>query len=479
MSDQTVAGGGIAETRSIEQIPLDERTGRARSLFGIWFGFMMVPLACVVGAIGVTLGLPLFWAIFAAILGNFVGGLTMGLHATQGPRLGVPQMLQARGQFGLRGASIPAAAVVVVAIGFFSFNIVVGNQAIQLVFDLPTFWATTISAVVSLVICLVGYRLIQITSAIVALVIGVVVLFLIVLLIAGYGPQGASTLEIGFTAPAFFTTLAVAASWQVGLAPFVSDYSRYMPPREGERRAFIGTYFGACSGGALMMTLGAYLAAHTSAADPLAALAQGFGGLGKAVLVAFFVAVALANTVNSYTGSLAALTCYETFTPGAKISLLWRNVTLVLVHVVGLVIALAASASFVTNFLNFVTVLLYLLIPWSAINLADYFIVRHGDYDVASFFAPDGGQYGLWNARAIISYLTGVIAQVPFLVTPIFTGFLVHHLHGVDIAWIVGFVVPGAVFLALNRRAARVRGLPSTAAQPARASKVAGSTTSE
>lgn len=456
MSEQTMAGSGIAERRSIEQIPLDERTGKARSLFGIWFGFMMVPLACVVGAIGVTLGLPLGWAITASILGNFLGGLTMGLHATQGPRLGVPQMLQARGQFGLRGASIPAATVVVVAIGFFSFNIVVANQAIQLVYPLPTFWATTISAVVSLAICLVGYRLIQITSAIVALVVGVVVLFLIVLLITGYGPQGSSALEIGFTAPAFFTTLAVAASWQVGLAPFVSDYSRYMPPHEGEKRAFIGTYFGACSGGALMMALGAYLAAHTSAADPLKALAEGFGGLGKTVLVMFFAAVALANTVNSYTGCLAALTCFETFKPGIKIPLVWRNITLVIVHVVGLVIALAASASFVTNFLNFVTILLYLLIPWSAINLADYFLVRHGDYDVASFFAPDGGQYGLWNSRAILSYLTGVIAQVPFLVTPLFTGFLVADLHGVDIAWIVGFLVPGVVYLALTRRAAAV-----------------------
>lgn len=466
MPDRPAVGSGIAETRSIEQIPLDERSGKARSLFGIWFGFMMVPLACVVGAIGVTLGLPLFWAIFAAILGNFLGGLTMGLHATQGPRLGVPQMLQARGQFGLRGASIPAAAVVVVAIGFFSFNIVVGNQAIQLVFDVPTFWATTISAAVSLVICLVGYRLIQIASAIVALVVGLVVLFVIVLLVAGQGPQGASTLEIGFTAPAFFTTLAVAASWQVGLAPFVSDYSRYMPPHEGEKRAFVGTYFGACCGGALMMTLGAYLAAHTASADPLAALAEGFGGVGKAVLVTFFVSVALANTVNSYTAGLSALTCFDTFKPGTKIPPLWRNITLVLVHVVGLVIALAASASFVENFLNFVTVLLYLLIPWSAINLADYFIVRHGDYHVPSFFAPDGGQYGLWNSRAIISYLTGVIAQVPFLVTPIFEGFLVDDLQGVDVAWIVGFVVPGVAFLFLNRREVHHRGHPHAVLPP-------------
>ena len=454
-TEATDAVTGVVETRSIEMIPLNERTGKAGSLFGIWFGFNMVPLAAVVGAIGITLGLPLLWTVLAVLIGNLLGGLTMGLHATQGPRLGVPQMLQARGQFGRRGASLLVAAVVLVGIGFFSFNIVIATQAIQLVFDnISTVLSSTVLTLVSLVIALIGYRLIRVTSAIVAAAVGLVVLAVIVLLLVGQGPHGSPAGQTGFSTAAFFTAIAVAGSWQVGFAPFVSDYSRYMPPGHGERKAFWGTYLGATCGATLMMALGAYLASRSPLADPMAALHDGFGAFGAAVLVLFFVGVALANTLNSYTAGLCALTVFETFRPGIVISPAWRNITLVLVHAVGLVLALAASASFVETFLNFVTVLLYLLIPWSAINLTDYFLVRHGDYDVPSFFTASGGQYGLWNSRAIIAYLAGVIVQLPFLNTALYTGFLVDDLHGVDVAWIIGFVVPGLVYLGLSRRSA-------------------------
>ena len=441
----------IAERRSIEYIPLDERVGKPRSLFGIWFGFNMVPLACVVGAVGTTLGLPLLWTILAVLLGNLLGGLTMGLHATQGPRLGVPQMLQARGQFGRRGASILAAAVVIVGIGFFSFNIIVATQAIQLVFhDVPTVVAVTISSFVSLAISIVGYRLIRVTSAMVALGTGLIVALVIVLLLTGQGPTGVYSVDPELTVGAFFAAVTVAGSWQVGFAPFVSDYSRYMPQR-GERAAFWGTYLGATCGGSLMMILGAYLASRSAIGEPLAALAEGFGGFGNFVLVAFFVSVALANTINSYTAGLCVLTLLETFRPGISIPVSWRNATLVLVHAAGFTLALAAAGSFTENFLNFVTLLLYLLIPWSAINLADYFLVRHGEYDINSFFAQDGGEYGLWNSRAVIAYAGGILAQLPFLQTAFYTGPLVDPLGGVDLAWIVGFIVPGVLFIALNR----------------------------
>jgi nucleobase:cation symporter-1, NCS1 family len=44
----------------------------------------------------------------------------------------------------------------------------------------------------------------------------------------------------------------------------------------------------------------------------------------------------------------------------------------------GHVTACLGYRSFVTNLTNFLNVLLIILIPWSAINLADYFLVRRG-----------------------------------------------------------------------------------------------------
>ena len=57
----------------------------------------------------------------AGALGILFGTIFMALHATQGPRLGLPQMIQSRAQFGYRG-------VIVVLFGslftFMAFNVV-------------------------------------------------------------------------------------------------------------------------------------------------------------------------------------------------------------------------------------------------------------------------------------------------------------------------------------------------------------------
>lgn len=59
----------------------------------------------------------------------------------------------------------------------------------------------------------------------------------------------------------------------------------------------------------------------------------------------------------------------------------------------GTACALAGYQNFVANLSNFLNVLLYVFIPWSAINLTDFYLVKHGDYDVPSFFTP-AGRYG-------------------------------------------------------------------------------------
>jgi purine-cytosine permease-like protein len=87
------------ERRTIAPIPDGERHGKPRELSAIWFGMNMTPLTVVTGALATTLfGLSLPWALLAVVIGNVVGGVGMALHAAQGPTMGIPQMIQARGQ---------------------------------------------------------------------------------------------------------------------------------------------------------------------------------------------------------------------------------------------------------------------------------------------------------------------------------------------------------------------------------------------
>jgi len=41
--------------------------------------------------------------------------------------------------------------------------------------------------------------------------------------------------------------------------------------------------------------------------------------------------------------------------------------------------------------LDSLTLMLYLLVPWTALNLVDFFFVRHGHYAITDIFRPDGG----------------------------------------------------------------------------------------
>ena len=85
---------------------------------------------------------------------------------------------------------------------------------------------------------------------------------------------------------------------------------------------------------------------------------------------------------------------------------------------------------------SFLNVLLYVFIPWSVINLTDYYLVRHGNYDVPSFFTP-AGRYGAVAWRGLMAYLL-VAVQVPFIDQTFYTGPMVGTLGGVDISWLVG-----------------------------------------
>ncbi len=102
--------------------------------------------------------------------------------------------------------------------------------------------------------------------------------------------------------------------------------------------------------------------------------------------------------------------------------------------------------------------MLYLLVPWTATNLIDFFFVRRGHYAITDLFRPSGGIYGIWSSRGLIAYGVGFASQIPFMVLlnlftfkSYYTGFLAKDLNSVDISWIVGLVVTSITYLLLTR----------------------------
>lgn len=437
------------EQQHILPIPENERTGTSKSVFAIWVGLNMMPLTVVTGAVATgAYSLPIGWSIAALLIGNVIGAFGSALHASQGPHLGIPQMLQARAQFGYLGGGLFALIAFVMFMGFFVGILIVAKDALLAVFpDVNGTVAILGFAAVGIVLCVFGFDLLRKTMVYISIIIAIAVTVSMVML--WMEPEVTSARNgAEFTLEGFFAVLAIGVVWQLAYAPYVSDYTRYLPKKTGPKTAFWSTYLGLVLSSVFVMTLGVLLGA-ANPDNPLAALKDYLGPIGLVVLLIFAVTSALINGVELYSAVMNALTGIQSSFKNVIITSSTRVWTTVICGVAATLIALLGQGDFMTTFDSFLSVLLYVLIPWSAINLVDYFVVKKGHYAIGDLFDRTGGQYGRWNAVGLSSYAIGFIAQVPFMITPLFTGPMAEPLRNVDIAWLVGFVVTVVVYLVL------------------------------
>src|SRR6204780_701643 len=94
----------MIEKRSIDYVPIAERHGKVWHLWPVWFSGDAHLATVGTGGVGVAIGGHLLWMAIAVLLGCAFGTFFMAFHSTQGPQLGLPQMIQSRPQFGYVGA---------------------------------------------------------------------------------------------------------------------------------------------------------------------------------------------------------------------------------------------------------------------------------------------------------------------------------------------------------------------------------------
>lgn len=463
-----------AETRTIDHIPENERHGKSRNLFTIWFGSNIMMLTIATGLLSTAVyGLPIWAAILAMAIGNVLGGVVMALHAAQGPQMGIPQMLQTRAQFGTWGSLLVVVIVVGMYVAFFASNAVLGGQALDGLVHIGTFWSTIVVGLISVVGVIYGYRLLHAFGTGMSIVAGLVLLTAFTYIIAAHTLPAAALSSGAVTPTGFMSTVSVAALWQIAYAPYVSDYTRYMPKNTGVRPAFWATFSGCVLGSFVTMVLGALVGAAFPKLDTASGLVQLVPGIGGLALLVFGVGISITNAMNLYCGSLAVITIGQTLLPKWIPRARTRSVVAVILAVIAVLIGFAGSGNFLTNLSNLMLLLLCVLIPWTAVNLVDYYLVRHGAYDIDALFRPDGGVYGRINRNAVACYVLGILIQLPFINTTFFEGPVAKALGGVDISWIVGLAVICPLYFALMRsgRQAISVGDPAAAVAPSMAAE--------
>src|SRR5262249_16921104 len=449
------------EVHSIDWIPDTERHGKTWQQTMLWFlgnfQFFTIPI----GFVGPVLGLSLGWSILAGFLGIAFGTLFMAFHATQGPVFGLPQMIQTRAQMGYRGVVV---ALFAVLFTYMAFN--VADQGLMSGgLDRRFGWSAGLvavgTAILAALLAIFGYdwvhrvfRFLLVISLPCYLIISIAVLF-------GHAGGIAPKHPGGFVFAAFMAQFTVAAAYNITYAPYVSDYSRYMP-RNTRPLGIIAAVFCGASGSAIwLIALGAWLATRLGATDGLVGL-QTVGDnvaapLGSVTAVLSATALMATMGMNAYGGMLSVLTGIDSFRK-IKTSRLWRAATIVALALIWYLIGISISNSTtaVSAVFDSLILMLYLLVPWTALNLVDYFFVRHGHYAITDIFRLDG-VYHRWGWRGLTAYFTGFAAEIPFMVILPIGGFSytgpvpAHPTHGVDHSWAVGPFVSGLLYWILSR----------------------------
>jgi NCS1 family nucleobase:cation symporter-1 len=367
-------------------------------------------------------------------------------------------MISCRVQFGVYGAIIPILAVCVMYVGFSASGSVLAGQAVAQLLHIDDGPGIVIFGCFIVVITLFGYRVIHMLGRVASLVGIAAFVYMFSRLFATHDVAALLNLR-HFSLNQFLLAMSLSASWQIAYGPYVADYSRYLPRETSTLGIFTAVGLGSVVGSQTSMTFGVFAAAlgGQQFEHHEVPYIVGLGSTGTVATLLFFCIAfgkVTATTLNAYGSFMSMATIVSGFRRGIRISIRLRFFYVFGMVGLSILLALLGRHSFLKSFEAFILFLLAVFTPWSAINLVDYYCFTRSRYDVPALSDPDG-RYGRWNVTGIAIYLVGILVQMPFLSSAFYTGPLVAPLGGADISWIVGLVVPAALYFAFARNSRR------------------------
>ena len=438
----------LIEVRSIDYVPRRERHGKVWHLWPVWFMGDAHLATIATGFVGIALGGNLVWMTIAVVLGIALGTFFMAFHSTQGPQLGLPQMIQSRPQFGYVGALLVWGVALVTYLGYNAFNQVLAADTLTTLYGTHPKVSIAGIGLLATALAVVGYDWIHAAQRILAVIL--LAALLVMTFALGKAHFAPEQLDFHrFTMIPFLVQLFATAAYQLSWSIYVSDYSRYLPKEVSVGSAFFWTYVGAFIGGVWTTLVGTVAAAMFPKEDLAPALLHAANamlpGSGAPLLIVTLLGLVTITTLNYYGASLTLLSVADSLKP-IKSSVGKRLITLALGFGVSTAIAFSASKDFAHEFGEFLAILLYLFTPWTAVNLVDFYVVRKGHYSVREIFNPKG-MYGRWTWRGLTAYFVGFISMIPFFSTGLYRGPIAEALGGADISMLIGLPVATIVYL--------------------------------
>jgi len=446
-------------------IPLERRTWGTYNYASLWVA-MSVCIPTYMLASGLIAG-GMSWkqAIGTILLGNLIVLVPMILNAHAGTKYGIPFPVYVRASFGVRGANVPAVLRALVACGWFGIQAWIGGQAIysMLVVLWPSAanhagvsWACFFAFwLLNMLVIWRGIETIKFLEGIGApfmLGVGLLLLWWITRKAGGLGPV-LSTPSKFKTNGEFFRFFVPSLTGMVGfwatVALNIPDFTRYAKSQKAQMT-------GQALGLPTAMTIYSFIGvAVTSASvvifgraiwDPVALL----GRFHEPVIASIALVALLVATLNT---NVAA----NVVSPSNDFSNL--NPRLISFRTGGLITGVVGILmmpwKLLTDFNSYIFGWLVgysgLLGPIAGIMIADYFVVRSRNLDLAALYRR-GGAYEYsrgFNWRAMVALGLGVLVALVGLLLP-----ALRWLY--DYAWFVGFLISAVAYCVLMGKASSV-----------------------
>jgi purine-cytosine permease-like protein len=427
----TVEPGGA------EFIPLSERHGDTKTLFGTWTSPNLEFATIFVGVIAISFFGQSFWmAVLAIIIGTGLGSLTHGYLSSRGPTFGVPQMVQSRISFGWIGNILPAGLNSVTAgIGWFAVNSVSGALALNVLLGVNEWVCLVFVGLAQTTLAFYGHNLIQVFERWMLPVLGVAFVIASAVILSKTHP-GATHETQGFGG----FTLAVGASfgYACGWNPFASDYTRYFKPG-GSRSAGLWSGAGVFISCVALEIVGAASAtiAGPSTDNPTALFTSHMStAVADITLIAIAFGAICANALNVYSGVMSFLST------GIQMPYKWRRAIVALgFGSIGFIVAGTGLHNAGSDYSNFLLVISYWIGPWLGVFFVDWLLRRGQRVDGFLF----DRKHNPWAGAAAM--LIGMAVSIPlFSNQSEFTGIIAKHTSIGDLTFEVGFVVSAALY---------------------------------
>ena len=458
MSDQELR----ADIHSIEPIPEADRDSTGPQQMWIWAGANIAPVNWARGALGIILKLGLMETLAVIVIGNLVGCAIFASFTVMGHKTGVNQMVLSRSSFGVRGAALPSILMFLMTLGWIGVNTyfpVKISMAILGQFGVPDTWLIeilimTLVMVLQVLIGVYGFYAIRTFEK---YTVPPTIAVMVLMSVLAWTQPGVVNWGLTTSLPpgahlAMLTLLmtAIGVGWGISWVTWASDYSRFVPKSVPSRTVFWYSYVGMLVPSVWLAALGATIASTTLDTDPAKMVSAVFGGPTSILVLLMVLHGPIAtNILNVYSATLAALSA------GLKFS---RTGLAVIVGIAGYLVTIyfIFAPSFAKAFDNWMISLLMWMSPWAGVVLADFYIKRKGQIDVAELYrSPETSAYGDINWNGVIGFLAGLVAGWLFqdgLVSALQGPISTWLLGGADLSWLAGIVVAGGVYLGLEQR---------------------------